>query len=79
MGEGMGILSKLGIANEPVTTVTNMKTGGFYSFDHSRHDVVVNGGEVTITHKKGRKKGQVEKMSVLKAAQSGYVWGSLYF
>ncbi|MGI9485352.1 MAG: hypothetical protein ACR2RF_05610 [Geminicoccaceae bacterium] len=75
----MGILSTIGIINEPVTTVTNTKTGGFYRFDHSRNDIVINGGEVTITHKKGKKKGQVEKMSVLKAAQNGYVWGALYF
>ena len=75
----MGLLRMLGIGKEPVTTVTNMKTGGFYSFDHSRHDIVVNGGDVTITHKKGFKKGKVEKMSVLQAAQSGYLWGSLYF
>ena len=75
----MGIFSALGIISEPITTVTNLETGGFYSFDHTRHEITIKGGEATITHKKGKKKGQVEKLSVLRAAQIGYVWGSLYF
>ena len=75
----MGILRLLGITKEPVTTVTNVKTGGFYSFNHLKHDIKVNGGEAIITHMKGFRKGQVEKMSVLNAAQKGYIWGSLYF
>ncbi|MGI9499462.1 MAG: hypothetical protein ACR2P3_05460 [Geminicoccaceae bacterium] len=79
MGEEMGILSKLGITSEPVTTVTNLKTGGFYRFYHLRYDIAVAGAQMTITHKKGRKKGKVEKMSILKAAQEGYIWGSEYF
>ena len=72
----MGILSSLGIIKEPLTTVTNIKTGTIYKYDHSKYDILVEGGKATISFKKGKNKGRSETMDVLTAVRNGYLSGT---